>query len=291
MNKIGMHFGYWVSNWQTDYVYYVNKVAKLGFDVMEIDTQGLVSLPRQRLYEIKKAYEENGLEITCCTALSKDRDIASPDCSIRENGIEYLKKTLEVVNFMGGKIFAGVIYGAWQAIPEDGIFDKRPYVERSIESIKQIVKTAEDYDIDYCVEAVNRFEQYIINSSEEGIEFVNNVSSPNLKLLLDTFHMNIEEDSLGKAIQSAGDKLGHFHIGDCNRKTPGTGHMPWDEIFDALKQTGYNGRIVMEPFVKTGGEVGRDIKVWRDLSGNADELKLDEAARTALGFVKEKLKR
>jgi D-psicose/D-tagatose/L-ribulose 3-epimerase len=115
------------------------------------------------------------------------------------------------------------------------------------------------------------------------------VGSHNLKLLLDTFHMNIEEDSIGGAIVTAGDKLGHFHIGENNRRAPGQAHMPWNEIASALKEIDYQGRVVMEPFVKMGGEMGRDIKVWRDLSSNVDEAQLDADAREALAFIRNKL--
>ena len=102
--------------------------------------------------------------------------------------------------------------------------------------------------------------------------------------------MNIEEDSIGDAIRSAKGVLGHFHIGECNRKTPGTGRMPWNEIFTALDDIDYKGAIVMEPFVKTGGQVGSDIRVFRDLSSNADIQKMDDMAAAAAKFVKESLK-
>jgi D-psicose/D-tagatose/L-ribulose 3-epimerase len=86
-------------------------------------------------------------------------------------------------------------------------------------------------------------------------------------LLLDTFHMNIEEDFIGDSIRSAAGYIGHFHIGETNRKTPGLGHMPWTEIADALADIEYSGRVVMEPFVRMGGSVGRDIKSGAKSSG------------------------
>ena len=152
-----------------------------------------------------------------------------------------------------------------------------------------MIRTAEDHGITYCLEVVNRFEQFLLNTAAEGVAYVEAVGSPNLKLLLDAFHMNIEEDSIGGAIVTAGDKLGHFHIGETNRKTPGKGHMPWDEIGQALKKINYQGRVVMEPFVNMGGEVGRDIKVWRDLGNGADEARLDQDAKDALAFIRSKL--
>ena len=96
--------------------------------------------------------------------------------------------------------------------------------------------------------------------------------------------MNIEEDSFSAAIRAAGPLLGHFPTGENNRRVPGKGRLPWHEIGTALREIGYDRAVVMEPFVKMGGRVGADIKVWRDLSDNAGEAEMDEAARQALAF-------
>jgi len=104
--------------------------------------------------------------------------------------------------------------------------------------------------------------------------------------LLDTYHMNIEEDSLGDAIIKAGDKLGLFHIGENNRRPPGNGHIPWDEVVAALKKIDYQGDTVMEPVVLAGGVTGGAMAIWRDLE---DEKNLDKAARKGLEFYKKKL--
>ena len=291
MNKIGIYFAYWTKDWCADYPYYINKVAGLGFDILEVSTAYMLEMPKYKLDEIKKTAADNNIEITYCVGFSKDKDMASEDESVRKNGIEYAKNTLRMIEYMGGSIFGGINYSCWPGTPDEGITDKRPYLERSINSIKQVVKTAEDCGVTYCAEVVNRFEQMLLNTAAEGVAYVNEVGSPNLKLLLDVFHMNIEEDSIGEAIVTAGDKLGHLHIGECNRKTPGKGHMPWYEIAEALKKINYTSRIVMEPFVKMGGEVGRDIKVWRDLSFGADEDRMDKDAKDALEFIRSKINR
>ena len=102
--------------------------------------------------------------------------------------------------------------------------------------------------------------------------------------MLDTFHMNIEEDDIGGAIRSAKGVLGHFHTGECNRRVPGKGRTPWHEIACALRDIDYRGSVVMEPFVRMGGTVGSDIKIWRDISCGADEARLDADAASALEF-------
>lgn len=102
--------------------------------------------------------------------------------------------------------------------------------------------------------------------------------------------MNIEEDSFEQAIKLVGDKLGHFHVGEPNRRPPSTnGRMPWDEITLALKAIQYEGAIVMEPFIKMGGEVGRDIKVWRDISKGASQEEMEGLAADAIHMLHKKM--
>jgi D-psicose/D-tagatose/L-ribulose 3-epimerase len=103
--------------------------------------------------------------------------------------------------------------------------------------------------------------------------------------------MNIEEFSIGDAIRCAGDKLIGFHVGENNRSVPGRGHLNWDEIFGALSEIGYKGRIVAEPFIVKGGEVGRDIYVWRDLISETNEKSLDAEASFMLDFEKKMMEK
>ena len=98
--------------------------------------------------------------------------------------------------------------------------------------------------------------------------------------------MHIEEDSLSGAILEAGDFLGHFHLGEPNRRPPGRGRMPWAEIFSALGQIGYQGAVVMAPFLVPGGQVGRDISVFRYLPGHD---RLDEEATLSAEFVRREM--
>ena len=157
--------------------------------------------------------------------------------------------------------------------------------------MREIIKVAEDNGVTYCVEAVNRFETCLINTAQEALDYVAEVDSPNIGVLLDTYHMNIEENSIGDAIRLVGDKLTSFHTGENNRTAPGRGHLNWDEIFGALAEIGYKNRIVCEPFVMQGGEVGRDIKVFRDLLENPTEERIDAEAKYILDFEKAMMKK
>jgi D-psicose/D-tagatose/L-ribulose 3-epimerase len=180
----------------------------------------------------------------------------------------------------------GIIYSCWPGELEGREGGKERARRWSVAGMREAIKTAEDLGLTYHVEVVNRFEQFLLNTAEEAVSYVNEVGSPNLRILLDTYHMNIEEDSFGGAIRSAGPLLGHLHIGEHNRKPPGRGRLPWTEIGAALREIEFAGWIVMEPFLVPGGEVGRDIRVNREIMPRAD---LDEEARRACAFIRELL--
>jgi D-psicose/D-tagatose/L-ribulose 3-epimerase len=286
MNKIGIYYAYWTHDWDADFHPYIDKAADLGFDILEINAGTVAAMTAQERRSLIDHAVGRGISLSYCIGLQKQHDPASSDASTRRAGVAYLQKMAEAIGEMGGGTLGGIIYSYWPATLPDGE-DKRPYLERSIASMREAVKTAEDNNVMFCMEVVNRFEQFLINTCAEAVDYVEQVGSPNAKVMLDTFHMNIEEDFLGDAIQRAGGYLGHFHIGENNRMPPGYGHIPWTEVGAALRKINYQGHVVMEPFLKPGGEVGRDIKVFRDLGAG---LEMDEEARKALMFMRGVLK-
>lgn len=286
-NPVGIYYAYWEQEWDTDFVPYVEKVKKLGFDILEINAGAITEMSSAERRALADTAKEYGIGLTYCIGLPSKFDVSSEDEAVRKNGIDYVGRILDCMHEMGGKTLGGIIYASWPMKGVPDIDSKKRMRAQSLKSLGELMKKAEQYDISYCLEIVNRFEQCILNCAAEGIEYLKELGSPNAKLLLDTFHMNIEEDNIGDAIRSAKGMLGHFHIGECNRKTPGTGRMPWSEIFTALSDIDYKGAVVMEPFLKTGGQVGSDIRVFRDLSGNADNEQMDRMAERSAKFVKE----
>ncbi len=283
MKKIGIYYAYWTHEWDADFHPFIDKVSDLGFDILEVNAGTIGNMTTAERQSLKTHAGDRGLTLTYCIGLPREYDIASPDQAVRRNGIAYLQQMARAIGEMGGGKLGGIIYGSWPATMPTGETDKRPYVERSVASMQEAIKAAEDNNVTFNMEVVNRFEQFIMNTCSEALDYVQAVNSPNAMILLDTFHMNIEEDFIGETIIKAGDKLGHFHIGENNRMPPGYGHIPWTEIGAALRRINYQGYIVMEPFMMPGGQVGRDIKVFRDLSVGLD---LDDEARKALLFIR-----
>jgi D-psicose/D-tagatose/L-ribulose 3-epimerase len=283
MNKLGIFINFWENKWDTDHAKYIKKVANIGYDILEFQAQALLEMSDERIKYLKDLADENGIELTYSLGLDPRYDISSTDESVRLSGVEYLKRILCQMEKAGGKVISGVSYAGW-GVPNCIIDDKRAYREASIKSMRELVKTAEDFGIDYCVEVVNRFEGILLNTAKEALDYVNEIGSNNLGVLLDTYHMNIEEANIGDAIRLVGDKLYGFHTGENNRTAPGRGHLDWDEIFGALSDIGYEKRIVCEPFVMMGGEVGKDIHVFRDLIDDKSEEALDREAKYILDF-------
>jgi len=286
VNKIGIYYAYWTHDWDADFHPYVDKVAGIGFDILEVNAGTIASMTPAERQSLKAHADDRGITLTYCIGLPKDVDPSSEDIGTRQRGVAYLKQMATAIGEMGGGTLGGILYSYWPATLPDG-GDKRLYWDRSVASMQEAARAAEDNGVYFCLEVVNRFEQFLINTCVEALQYIDMVGSPNVKVMLDTFHMNIEEDFIGAAVERAGEKLGHLHIGENNRMPPGYAHIPWTELGAAVRKIGYQGNVVMEPFLMPGGEVGRDIKVFRDMSVGLD---LDEEARKALYFMRGVLK-
>lgn len=290
MNKLGIFMNFWEKNWDADHAKYIKKAKKIGFDVLEFQAQPLLEMSDEKIRSLKALADEVGIELTYSLGLDRAYDVSSLDEGVRKGGVEYLQNIIRKMKIGGGTLLSGVSYAGW-GTPDNFLGDKRPYWEQSIRSMKEIIKVAEECGVTYCVEAVNRFETCLINTAREALDYVAEIDSYNIGVLLDTYHMNIEENNIGDAIRLVGDRLTSFHTGENNRTAPGRGHLDWDEIFGALADINYKGRIVSEPFVMEGGEVGRDIHVYRNLIENPTEERIDEEAAYLLNFEKEMLKK
>lgn len=284
--KYGIYYAYWEQQWDSEgFLKYVNKVANLGFDVLEINGTPLPEYSQSDIKELKACADAAGIEITTGYGPIYEHDMGTADQSARQSALEWYKRLFHVMEQLNSHLLGGALYSHWPIDYSKGV-NKEEDWKRSVEGMQILGSVAKEHGITLGMEILNRFENHILNTAEEGVRFVKEASQDNVKVMLDTFHMNIEEDSLSNAILTAGPYLGHFHVGECNRKLPGNGRIPWKEIMGALREVNYEGCVTMEPFVRMGGRVGEDIKVWRDLSNNATEAELDEAAGKSLIYLK-----
>jgi D-psicose/D-tagatose/L-ribulose 3-epimerase len=279
-NKIGIHYMFWAKERNEDLVSYIYKVAKLGFEVLGISLTSPVNMTVEQRNAIKTAAADAGIELNTQIGLPQNSDISSLDVDERRRGIEFLKRNIQITHDMGGKVLSGVIYSVWGATAQEK--ERSYYLENSVKSMKEIVRFAEDTGIFLNVEVLNRFEQFLINTGEQALEYVRMVDSPNIKIELDTFHMNIEEDNIGQAILNVGNQLGMLHVCENNRKLPGKGHIPWMEVAKAIREINYTGHIVIESFARSNCKVAKSFNVWRNLEDND----LDIAAKESLEFLR-----
>lgn len=283
--KYGIYFAYWEQEWGVDQKKYISRVKELDFDILEISCAMLKNISREELTELKKMAEDAGVILTAGYGPNAQENLASADPEIVRNAVSFYTDILKKLELLNIHTLGGGIYSYWP-VDYTRCIDKAADWARSVENVRKVGKIAGECGVDYCLEVLNRFEGYLLNTCAECRQFVEEVDVDAVKIMLDTFHMNIEEDSMVEAILLAGDKLGHFHVGENNRRLPGKGGLPWYEIGSALRSIGYDGNVVMEPFVKSGGTVGSDIKVWRDLSRGASEKQLDEDAANSVAYLR-----
>ena len=288
MNRpVGIFYAYWVHDWDTDFLPFIDRVKALGFDLLELHAAILEGKDSSYRLKIRDHAEKAGIALSYGMGLDKEYDLSSVDEQVRQRGVEYMKRIIKAVGEMGGGMIGGTVHSYWPAVFPEGANSKIPMLKQSLKSMGELAPFAQEHGVMLNVEVINRFEQFLINCCDEALAYVEEINSPACNILLDTFHMNIEEDSIGGAIRKAGKRLAALHLGEPNRKPPGMGRMPWAEIKEALDAIDYTGPLVMEPFLTRGGAIGRAIGVWRDIEKNPD---LDALAEKAAAFVKANLR-
>lgn len=289
-NNIGLQTAYWSGTTPELDIHQIIKLTKkANMDTIELKAGDIVPLTVEERAALRKEIENVGLSITINgTGLRPQRDVSSPDEESHKAGIKHLCHMLDLSKEMGAKLFSGIPYGLWNTRPgadDDVAAMKKERRENAIEGLREVARHAEEIDMILCLEIVNRFEQYIVNTVEEGIEICDEINHPNCKLLLDTFHMNIEEDYIPDAIRAASEKgyLGYIHIGESNRKIPNgkkRTNIDWEAIAAAIKDIGYDGPLVMESFVLASSSSAKSVSLWREIKDgtNIDGLVADAAA-------------
>ncbi|HDN85305.1 MAG TPA: sugar phosphate isomerase/epimerase [Candidatus Aerophobetes bacterium] len=278
--KYGAHSLMWTARFTEKDLGLFDRLKQMGFDGLEIyvSADSIDSLPREK---IKEKMRETGMECTISTGLGENQNVISPDENKRKNGVAYLKKAIDLAVELGTDIVSGVLYAAW------GKFTGKMRTQQEWnyckESLLQAAEYAKEKNVILGLEPINRYETYFLNTAEDARKLVEEINHPNIRIHLDTYHLNIEEESFYKAIKTAGEYLCHFHVCENNRGIPGTGHVPWDDVYKALKEINYNRWAIIESFVPAIEEIARMTAIWRKLAPSADVL-----AEEGLKFLKGK---
>ncbi len=255
-------------------------MARLGFDLLEVPIEGTGDLDYTKA---AGTLNELGLRSSVCAAMSPDRDLLHADANVRANGMAYVKHCIDAAQTIGATNVVGPLYSAvgrtWQATADE----RKKDIDLLVGELKELASYAGERGAVICVEPLNRFETSFLNLASQAIEVVDRVGHPACGLLLDTFHMNIEERSIGDAIRSAGPRLKHLHACENDRGAAGTGHVPWDEVVEACRAINYQGPAVIESFTSAVKSIARAAAIWRPLAETQDGL-----AKDGLRFLRSK---
>lgn len=242
---------------------------KWGFETIEIPVEDPSHIDPER---VRRELDKNGLVCgTVCGCFGPDRDLrGTPEA--QNNSLEYMKKVIDMMDALGAHSLIGPVYsavGRANAVPPQ---EYKQQWKTAVGNLKNISKYAEQKGKLICMEPLNRFETDFINTCDQGLKMIKDVKSKALKLHLDTFHMNIEEKNQADAIRKAGDLLGHFHACGSDRGTPGSDHIDWKGIVEALNDVGYEGDVVIESFTTDVKVIAKAAAIWRRIEPTRDEI-------------------
>jgi D-psicose/D-tagatose/L-ribulose 3-epimerase len=273
MNPLGITTWIWTSPLSLDrFAEIAPHVARMGFDLLEVPIESPTDLDYARAAAIIK---DLGLQTSVCAAMSPDRDLIHADETIRKNAMTYVRHCVDAAKTLGAVNVVGPLYSAvgrtWQSTAEE----RKKDLDLLVRELKELSAYAHERGVVLCVEPLNRFETSFLNLASQAIEVVDRVDHPGCGLLLDTFHMNIEERSVGDAIRSAGKRLKHLHACENDRGAPGSGHVQWQEVADACRAINYTGPAVIESFTSAVKSIARAAAIWRPLAETQDGLAQD----------------
>ena len=275
--KYGMNLLLWNSVITEEHFPVLEALKNMGYDGVELP---MFDLNGETYKKIGGKLKELGLGATAVTVCTKEANPIDADASVRQAGLDHLKKVIDMCALAGATHLCGPIHSAL------GEFSGAGRTPDEWNRAKDVLAQAADYakenNVTLVVEYLNRFECYFLNCAADDAQFCREVGHSNLKMMYDTFHANIEEKSITAAIESCKDQMVHVHISENDRSTPGQGGINWDETFAALKKSGYSdGYLMIEAFGLALPELAAATRIWRKMFDT--ELKL---AEDGLNFMK-----
>jgi D-psicose/D-tagatose/L-ribulose 3-epimerase len=264
-NRIGIISMFYARPFGTMNLAMLPRMKAAGMDFVEL----LVPEPGELdAAAARAALAASGLGVVLAARVNLQRDLASPDDAAHRAGIAYLRGCVDAALDLGARIVGGPLYGAPLVfagrapapVDEDA---RRRRIDRVVAGLREACVYAADRGVVFGLEPLNRFETDIANTTRHGLDLVEAVGSPALGVMLDTFHMNMEDPDLADAIRRAGDRLVHFQANENHRGFVGSGHVDWPGVARALAAIGYRGPITLEPFRRDDERPGVPLAQWR----------------------------
>lgn len=286
MSDLGIQFGVstwlWTSPFTTDKARSLFKnIRDLGFSLVEIPLENTDDIDTATVKSLLKEFD---LTVAICGAFSTERDIASDDTVLQQNGLQYIQDSIRIASELEATIFAGPMYAAVGKARMVSNEQRKKEWDRSAQNLLKVAKVAADAGITLAIEPLNRFESDMINTAADAVRMIKDVNHPALKIGLDGFHMSIEEKSMEDAFITAGDLLAHVQVAENYRGTPGTGQTNWESWKKGLQSIGYKGAVSIESFTPENQSLAGAVCIWKKLADSQDAF-----ARDGLAFLKKLL--
>lgn len=286
MNPIGLISMQYARPFTAEHFHLFQRMRELGYDFVELLVPEVGEIDMQ---EARRALDDAGLGVVLAARVNLQRNLASAEPEAHRAGIDYLKYTVDCAQALGANIVGGPLTGnplvfagrPPQPVSEDERLARK---ERCVAGLKDAGDYAKRAGITLAVEPLNRFESDVLCTTQQAMELLDAVDHPSVQLMLDTFHMHMEESSLAEAIRLGGQRIVHFQANENHRGFPGTGSTDWVSVCRALHEVGYKGPISLEPFRRTDDRFGVPFAQWR--APHEDE---SDRLRASSAFIKSHL--
>lgn len=274
--KYGMNMLLWTTDVDESHYGLLEQIKGYGYDGVELP---IFDMDIDKFTKLGKKLDEIGLERTAVTVCTAEENPISESADIRAAGLDRLKKAVDVCQAVGATHLCGPIHSALGEFSGSGATEDE--WGRAKDVLSAAAEHAKGADVTLVVEYLNRFECYFLNCAADAARFVREVNHPNLGMMYDTFHANIEEKDIADAIRSCANETVHVHISENDRSTPGEGHVDWETSFKTLKEVNYDGWMVVEAFGLALPDLAAATKIWRKMFPTEEHL-----ATKALEFMK-----
>ena len=275
--RFGMNLLMWIDTLDDAGLPYLDELKEIGFDVVEVPVFDLDNADNYAKWN--KRLDELGLARTGTAIRGPEESMISADPAVRRQGVDANKRNLDCCAALGCEVMAGPFHSALGEFSGAGPTEDE--WKWGVEGMREVAEHAEKAGVRLGLEYLNRFECYFLNTAADGARFVGEVNHPYCQMMYDTFHSHIEEKSTPDAIRALKGCLGHVHISENDRSTPGSGNVRWAETFDTLHEIGYDGTMVVEAFGLALEKLIPATKIWRRMYQSERQLATD-----ALNFMK-----
>lgn len=265
MNPVGLISMQYARPFTAEHFPLFSRMRELGYDFIEL----LVPEPGELdLDKTRAALERAGLGVVLAARVNLQRNLSSDDPAAHRAGIDYLKYTADCAFALGATIVGGPLTGnplvfagrPPQPVAEDERLARKA---RCVAGLREAGDHAAKVGITLAVEPLNRFESDVLCTTQQAMELLDAVDHPAVQMMLDTFHMHMEEASIAEAILLAGPRVAHFQANENHRGFPGTGSTDWVSVCRALHTIGYKGPVSLEPFRRNDDRFGVPFAQWR----------------------------